>query len=74
MALAAIGLTPIFPVIAVVPVVVIPVFDKTAKDAAAPRFTGAGLVKARALCPVPNVSVITNAVNMNKRTILLSER
>ena len=41
MAVLAIGLTPIFPVIFVVPVVEIPDFDNTTKVPAVPRFTGA---------------------------------
>jgi hypothetical protein len=42
MAVLAIGLTPIFPTIEVVPVVEIPDFDRITKSAADPRFTGAG--------------------------------
>jgi hypothetical protein len=61
MAPAAIGLTPIFPTIEVVPVVVIPDFESMAKLPAVPRLTGASLdtivVKletvAHALVPLP---------------------
>jgi hypothetical protein len=70
---ATIGLTPILPVIAVVPVVVIPDFVRIANGAAAPRSIGAGLAKARADCPVLTVSVIANITINNKRTVLLSE-
>jgi hypothetical protein len=42
MAVAAIGLAPISPVIAVVPVDEIPVFVRIAKLPAEPRFTGRG--------------------------------
>jgi hypothetical protein len=41
MAVLAIGLTPIFPTIAVVPVVDIPAFERIAKLPAFPRSTGA---------------------------------
>ena len=72
MAAAVIGLAPRFPVMAEVGTFVIPVFVKIAKEAAAPRFTGAGLEKARAVCPVPNVSTLANVANNNRRTVLLS--
>jgi hypothetical protein len=42
MKLAAAGLIPISPVILVVPVVEIPVFARSTKSPAVPRFTGAG--------------------------------
>ena len=58
----------------VVPVVVVAVFDRVAKEAAAPRFTRAGLAKARAVWPVPNVSTIANEAIIKRRIVLLSGR
>jgi hypothetical protein len=50
----------------------IPDFAKITKEAAAPRFTGAGLAAARAICPVLNVSESANVAINNRRTELLS--
>jgi len=72
MADAAMGLTPTFPVMWAAPVAVVAVFDKVAKDAAAPKSTGAGLAKARAVCPVPNVSAMANVAMTNRRSVLPS--
>lgn len=72
MAVAAIGLTPRFPIIAEVGTFVTPDFVKITKGAALPRFTGAWTDAAYAICPVPNVSIITNVANNNRRTVILS--
>jgi hypothetical protein len=68
MYVAAAGLTPIFPVIEVVPVVEIPVFVKIAKFPAVPR-TLAGTVFADTLeiCMIPN-----NAMKQKRVKITLN--
>jgi len=58
MAGAAIGLTPIFPIIEVVPVVEIPAFDKITKLPAVPRFTAAVTAEALLVGPLCAASVL----------------
>ena len=65
MAVAAIGLTPMFPTIEVVPVVVIPDLDRITKFAAFPRYTRVGprcVIAAYAgvepICSVPSIAII----------------
>jgi hypothetical protein len=55
MEVATIGLTPIFPTIAVVPVVVTPVFVRITKSPAVPRFTGVGPA---AIAPVAKTKTV----------------
>jgi hypothetical protein len=65
MAVAAIGLTPMFPVIEVDPVVEIPDFARTAKLPADPRFTAAGPAASAAIGPVkPNTKETINALTI----------
>jgi hypothetical protein len=74
MAVALIGLTPIFPVILVVPVVEIPDFDRITKLPAVPRFTGvnvAAVVEAELKVAIPpNISAITTVTEIGIRNVL----